>query len=323
VEYINFGAAGIKVSRLAVGMGLRGQADEHEAQRMIEAAIDLGLNFIDCANIYSLLDNHKNFGRSEIILGRAIKGRRDKVVISSKVASRLGPGPNDAGLSRVHILREIDNSLRRLETDYVDVYLVHTYDATTPLEETMRALEDVVRAGKARYIGCCNYAAWQVCHGLWIADSLKTTPFMCVQNQYSLLERGPERELFGLIREKKLGMMAYSPLAIGLFSGLYRPGEPPPAGSYWATRRPEQFERMMQGQAGRVVAAVLEIAQEIGKTPAQVALAWVLSHPEVTCAITGGDTVAHLEDNFGALGWTLDAEHRAKLDEVSTPPTVW
>jgi aryl-alcohol dehydrogenase-like predicted oxidoreductase len=322
LEYINFGAAGIKVSRLALGLGLRGQADAAAAQRMIEHALDRGINLIDCANLYSPLDNHKNFGESEIILGRAIQGRRDQVVITTKVAGRVGSGPNDSGLSRVHILREIDRSLARLGVDYVDVYLVHLYDHGTPLEETVRALDDVVRAGKARYVGCCNFAAWQVCDALWVAERFNATPFMCVQNQYSLLERNPERELMEMVRAHELGMMAYSPLAIGLLSGRYRPDSPPPAGSLWAQRGDGRFERLMAGQAGSVVTELIAVANEVGKTPAQVALAWVLSHREVTCAITGGDTVEHLEDNLGGVGWTLEPELRARLDAVSQTPNV-
>ncbi|MEX1018781.1 MAG: aldo/keto reductase [Litorilinea sp.] len=323
MEYINFGKAGLKVSRLAYGLGLRGQADEQEAQRVIERAIDLGINLIDCANIYSPTDDHSRPGRSEQILGRAILGKRDDVVITSKVASPVGRGPNDRGLARVHILREIDNSLRRLQTDYVDVYLVHIFDESTPLEETMAALDTVVQSGKARYVGCCNYKGWQVTKGQWIADSRHLTPFMCIQNEYSLLQRTPEEELFGVARDQGLGIMAYSPLAVGLLSGLYRRGKPAPDGTYWATRGRDRFEGYIDGPAGAVIEAVCAIADEVGKTPAQVALAWVLAHPEITCAITGGDTIAHLEDNFGALGWSLDAEHRARLDAVSAPAPMY
>ncbi len=321
MEITNFGQAGVRVSRLALGLGLRGQSDPAAAQRMIEHALDSGINLIDSANIYSPLDNHANPGQSEIILGRALKGRRDQAVITSKVAGRIGSGPNDAGLSRVHILREIERTLARLETDYVDVYLVHTYDQNTPLDETMRALDDVVRSGKARYVGCCNYAAWQVAYGLWTADHANGAPFMCIQNQYSLLERGPEHELFGAVRQFGLGMMAYSPLAVGLLSGFYKPDQAPAHGTFWA-RRSDRFQEMMAGVAGRVVTKVVDVARELGKTPAQVALAWVLDHPEVTCAITGGDTVAHLDDNLGAIGWKLDPELRQRLDAVSTVAPV-
>lgn len=317
METINFGAAGLKVSRLALGLGLRGQSDPTEAQRMIEHAIESGINIIDCANVYSPLDNHANFGQSEVILGKAVKGRRDSVVITSKVAGRVGPGPNDSGLSRGHILREIDKTLERLGTDYLDVYLVHFYDQSTPLEETIRALDDVVRSGRARYVGCCNYAAYQVMHAMWIADKRNAAPYSVVQNQYSLLQRTPEQELFGVIRSQGLGMMAYSPLGVGLLSGLYHPQKAPPAGTLWGKRDLERYNKLMAGTAGRVIETLFDVAKEVGKTPAQVAIAWVLDHPEVTVAITGGDTVEHLNDNLGGVGWKLDPELRKRLDDVS------
>lgn len=317
MDYINFGTAGLKVSRLALGLGLRGQSDPAAAQRMIEHAIESGINIIDCANVYAPMDIHANFGQSETILGKAIQGRRDRVVITSKVASRVGPGPNDAGLSRGHILREIDNTLARLGTDYLDVYLVHIYDNSTPLEETVRALDDVVRSGKARYVGCCNYAGWQVVDALWIADRRNAEPYRIVQNQYSLLQRGPEQDLFPVIRSKGLGMMAYSPLGVGLLSGLYHPQTPPPAGTLWGKRDLERYQKLMAGTAGRVIETLFDVAKEVGKTPAQVAIAWVLDHPEVTLAITGGDTIDHLNDNLGGVGWKLDPELRKRLDEAS------
>jgi aryl-alcohol dehydrogenase-like predicted oxidoreductase len=322
MEYVNFGAAGVKVSRLALGMGLRGQADPAAAQRLVEYAIDQGINLIDCANIYGPMDDRANIGQSESVLGRAIHGKRDRVVITSKVASAVGTGPNDHGLSRYHILREIEGTLRRLATDHVDVYLVHLYDPTTPLEETVRALDDVVRSGKARYVGCCNYTAWQVCRALWVADHFNSNAFMCVQNPYSLLNRRLESEMFGLVRDRGLGVMAYSPLAVGLLSGAYKPGEPPPAGTLWATRRQDRFGHTMQGVVAEVVGAVHQVAAELGKTPAQVAIAWVLAHPEVTCAISGADMIAQVDDVLGGVGWTLPADVRQHLDEVSASMTM-
>lgn len=322
MNYVNFGAAGLKVSPLALGLGLRGQGDAAAAQRMIEYAIDQGVNLIDCANIYGTMDDRANIGQSEIVLGRALKGKRDDVVITSKVAGALGKGPNDGGLSRLHILREVENSLRRLETDHIDVYLVHVYDPTTPQEETIRALDDLVRSGKVRYIGCCNYAAWQVCRALWIADSINATPFMCVQNPYSLLNRRVEQEMFGLVREVKLGYMAYSPLAVGLLSGAYKPGQPAPAGSLWATRRKDWFAKAMAGDVGEVINTVHRLAGELGKTPAQLAIAWVLSHPEVTVAISGADTVEQFNDVLGGVGWTPDPAVRKELDDVSATLTM-
>jgi aryl-alcohol dehydrogenase-like predicted oxidoreductase len=316
MDYVPFGSAGVKVSRLALGLGLRGQADEAAAQRLVEYAIDHGVNLIDCANIYGPMDDRANIGRSEVVLGRAIKGKRDQVVITSKVASPVGAGPNDRGLSRYHILREIEGTLRRLEIDHLDIYLAHAYDAATPLEETVRALDDVVRSGKARYVGCCNYAAWQVCRALWIADARNAYPYMAVQNPYSLLNRRLEDEMFGLVRDRGLGLMAYSPLAVGLLSGAYQPGQPPPAGTLWGTRRRDRFERTIQGVEA-VVRELQRSAAELGKTPAQLAIAWVLSHPEVTCAISGADTVEQFADVLGAVGWELPGDARRRLDEVS------
>ena len=319
MEYVNFGKTGVQVSRLALGLGFRGQGDEAEAQRVIEHTIAQGINLIDCANVYGTMDDRANIGRSEVILGKALKGKRDDVVITSKVASPIGDGPNDQGLSRYHIMREVEKSLTRLDTDHIDVYLVHTFDELTPLEETIRALDDLVCSGKVRYVGCCNYAAWQVCKGLWVADQYNATPYMCVQNQYNLLTRQLEGEMFALVRDQELGVMVYSPLAVGLLSGVYSPDNPAPTGTLWATRLREQFPAAVQGAASQVISTVIELAAELGVTPAQLALAWVLSHPEITVAITGGDTIEHLNDNIGAVGWTLDDSVRETLDTVSEP----
>jgi aryl-alcohol dehydrogenase-like predicted oxidoreductase len=319
MNYVNFGSAGVKVSPLALGLGLRGQDDEAAAQHLIEHAIACGINLIDCANIYGPMDDRANIGRSEVVLGRAIKGKRDDLVITSKVASAVGKGPNDRGLSRYHILREVDRSLQRLGTDHIDVYLVHVPDTETPQEETLRALDDLVRTGKVRYIGCCNYAAWQVCRALWIADTMHTTPFMAVQNPYSLLNRKLETEMFGLVRNQGLGVMAYSPLAVGLLSGLYKPGQPAPADSLWATRRKDWYDNAMQGTVGMVINTLIELAAELGKSPAQLAIAWVLDHAEVSVAISGADTIEQFDDVLGGIGWTLEPAVRQRLDEVSAP----
>ncbi len=317
MEYVNFGKAGVKVSPLALGLGFRGQGDENAAQRLIEHAIDSGINLIDCANVYGPMDDRANIGRSEVILGKAIKGKRDDVVITSKVFSHIGQGPNDYGLSRYHIMREVDRSLTRLDTDHIDVYLIHGPDDTTPQEETIRALDDLVRSGKVRYIGCCNHHAWQVCKALWVADSINATPYMCVQNMYNLLNRDLETEMFGLVREEGLGVMCYSPLSVGLLSGVYSADEPPPDGTLWARRYREEYNRRMSGATGQVITTLKRLADALGKTPAQLAVAWMVSHPEVTVAISGSDTIEQLDDTLGGVGWELDAAIRDELDEVS------
>ena len=319
MEYVNFGKAGVNVSRIALGLGFRGQSDPAEAQKVVERALDLGINFLDCANVYAPTgrDAHDP-GQSEGILGRVIKGCRDDVVITTKVSCPVGTGPNDSGLSRYHIMREVERSLKHLDTDHIDVYLAHG-PPDNPHEETLRAFDDLVRSGKVLYVGCCNYAAWQVCHALWIQDCINASPYICVQNPYNLLNRTLEREMFGVLREFGLGAMAYSPLAVGLLSGAYDADKPAPANSLWETvdHRKGRFEKLMQGPIRPTIALLHELAEEIGKTPAQLAMAWVLSHPEITTALSGSDTVEHVEDVVGAVGWELDPEIRRRLDEQS------
>ncbi|NKB65821.1 MAG: aldo/keto reductase [Candidatus Latescibacteria bacterium] len=317
MDYIPFGHTGLKVSRLAFGLGFRGQADPNAAERTIERAVELGINFIDCANVYGLEDDRANAGMSEQILGRILKRHRDNLVISSKVCGRIGQGPNDAGLSRYHIMREIDRTLDRLDTDHIDVYILHTWDATTPLDETLRTLDDLVRTGKTRYVGVSNFQAWQVLKARWIQDRLGLDPLVCIQNPYNLLNRDLEREMWPAQHDQGFGVMTYSPLGAGLLSGLYTAGREAPAGSLYATVLADQFAKEMNQTAQATLEVLQEIAAERGKTTAQVAINWVLSHSEVSLAITGGDTVEHMEDNVGAVGWSLSAEERARLDEVS------
>ena len=316
--YVNFGSAGVKVSRIALGMGLREQYSAEGAERLVHHAIDSGVNFIDCANRYGIGDDRVNLrGTSEQALGRALKGRRDEVVITTKVTGAMGDGPNDSGASRIHLMREVERSLERLDTDRIDIYLLHGWHDSTPLEETVRALDDLVTQGKVLYVGCCNYAAWQVAKALWTADRFGADPFICVQNEYSLLRRGLEREMFGLIRDQGLGAMAYSPLRAGLLSGTYTPGQPPPSGSLWDHRPDEDYASALPPSAAPLFAALRSIAAERGASVPQVALAWVLSHPEITVAISGSDTIERLDENLGALELDLTPEERATLDETS------
>ena len=319
MNYVNFGSAGVKVSRIALGMGLREQYSAEGAERLVGHAIDSGVNFIDCANRYGLGDDRVNLrGTAEKALGRALKKRRDEVVITTKVTGEMGDGPNDSGASRVHLMREVERSLKRLKTDRIDIYLLHGPDDTTPIEETVRALDDLVTQGKVLYFGCCNYAAWQVCKALWTADRLGAHSFICVQNEYSLLRRGLEREMFGLIRDQGLGAMAYSPLRAGLLSGTYTPGQSPPPGSLWEQRPDEDYSSALPPSAAPLVSALRTIASERGASVPQVALAWVLSHPEITVAISGSDTTERLDDNLGALDLELTPHERLTLDQTSS-----
>ena len=319
MEYVNFGTAGVKVSPIALGLSLRGQKSADEAQGLIEHAIDSGVNLIDCANIYGLGNDPKLRGSSEKVLGRVLKTRRDEVVITSKVSGPMGAGPNDRGNSRYNVMRAVERSLTRLGTDRIDVYLLHGYDRETPLEETLRALDDLVSQGKVLYVGCCNFSAWQVCKALWTQDRLNADKLICVQNQYSLLKRDLEGEMFGLVRDQGLGIMAYSPLAKGLLSGQYAPGAAPPPRSPWAGgKRGVTLDTVLSPKVVAVIEAVRNVATERGKTVAQVALNWVLSHSEITVAISGSDTIEQLDDNLGALGWDLGEEEIERLNRVSS-----
>jgi aryl-alcohol dehydrogenase-like predicted oxidoreductase len=317
VEYVSFGRAGIKVSRLALGLGLRGQSDETAAEQLTYAALDSGINLFDCANVYGLMDDRAYAGRSEVILGRALKRRRDEVVITSKVCSAIGNGPNDAGGSRYHIMREVERSLRRLATDRIDIYLLHTFDASTPLEEQLRALDDLVRQGKVRYVGVCNYAAWQVCQALWVQDHMAAAPLLTVQNPYSLLNRDLEREMFPLVRALGIGVMAYAPLGTGLLSGAYRPGVAPSPETLWGGSRRPSYERTLRGAVADVATTLQQVAERCEATIAQVALRWVLSHPEVTVAISGADTAVQMRENVGALNIEIAPDDLVRLSQVS------
>jgi aryl-alcohol dehydrogenase-like predicted oxidoreductase len=318
MEYVNFGKAGVKVSRLAFGLGLRGIGDADTAERVIERAIEQGINFIDCANVYGLNDDLANAGTSEPVLARVLKRHRDDLFISSKVFSRIGPGPNDEGSSRYHIMREIDRTLARLDTDHIDVYILHGYDETTPLEETMRALDDLVRAGKTRYVGVSNFQAWQVIKALWTQAGAGLDALICIQNPYNLLNRELEREMWPAQRDQGFGVMTYSPLGVGLLSGVYTPGQAAPAGTLYAKGRAADLEKEMNATAGATLTLLKEIAAAHGKTVAQTAINWGLSHPEVTTAITGADSIEHMDENVGAVGWTITPEDRARLDQVSS-----
>ncbi len=318
IEYVNFGTAGVKVSRMALGLGFRGQFDEDEAERVILTALDSGINLIDCANVYGFMDDQRNNGgSSEKVLGKALKGRRDDVVITSKVFSPIGDGPNDRGASRYHIMREVERSLTRLDTDHIDVYLFHGVSDMSLFEEQFRTMESLIQHGKIRYVGVSNFQAWQVMQALQVQKRINAQPLIAVQNPYSLMNRTPEDELFPMVRETGVGIMAYSPLGVGLLSGTYRPDEVPDDSTLWGSRRKGQIDTYMRGRAGKVIAAVDEVAADLGVTMPQVAMAWVMSHREITIALSGADTVAQISDVAGALELVLPAEAIAKLDDAS------
>jgi aryl-alcohol dehydrogenase-like predicted oxidoreductase len=308
MEYRRLGKAGVKVSPLCLGAGVRGPLDEARFVQSIERAIELGCNFIDCANGYG-------YGQSETILGKVIKGKRDDLIITSKVFSKVGPGPNDRGLSRYHIMGQVERSLTKLQTDRIDIYYMHHPDPETELEETLRTREDLVRQGKVRYVGASNHRGAQVVELLWAAERLGLEPVVCLQNQYNLLHRWKiEADLLPVCRRFGLGLITYSPLAVGLLSGRFRRGQKPPEDPYW---HQEQLQTALSEQSDQVIQTLVDLAQARGATPAQMAIAWLLDHPEVTAPIVGADRPNYVDDVFGALEITLTPEERRVLDQVS------
>ncbi len=324
MEYRQLGYTGVRVSALALGtmtfggrgkFALVGETEVDEARRIVDRALDGGINFIDTADVYS-------DGRSEEIVGELIKGRRDEIVLATKARFAMGDGQNDAGLSRRYLLRACEASLRRLGTDYIDLYQVHERDGLTPMEETLDALDTLVRQGKVRYIGCSNHSAWHVMKALGISERRGLQRFVTQQVYYSLLDRDAEYELIPLSIDQQLGVLVWSPLAGGLLSGKYRRNVEPPAGSRQTTPwgEPPVYDR---DRMYRIVEALVEVASARGTSPAQAALAYLLGRPAVTSLVIGARTEEQLADNLGSVDWTLDVDERAQLDEVSAPLLIY
>ncbi len=287
-------------------------ADQTEVDRMMALALDAGVNFFDTANSYAE-------GQSEVLLGKALKGRRRDAVVATKFFNPMGTGPNDSGMSRLHIMQAIDDSLKRLQMDYVDIYYIHHVDTQTPLEEMLRALDDLVRQGKVRYIACSNYQAWRLSEALWVSDTNGWNRFICYQPQYSLVVRDIEQEIVPLCELKGLGIVVWSPLAGGFLSGKYRPGERTQAG----TRSDEGWaypQRYFADTADDTLQTLFDLSAAMGRTPAQIALRWVLEQPMMTSVIVGARHAAHLRDNLGATGWRLPADALRTLNAVSYLP---
>ncbi|MBE3576098.1 MAG: aldo/keto reductase [Limnochordales bacterium] len=314
MEYRNLGRTGVKVSPLCLGcMLFGGRTEESEAIRIIDRALDAGINFIDTANVY-------NRGRSEEVVGKALKqnGKRDRVVLATKVHGRMADDdPNAWGNSRRHIIEQCEASLRRLQTDYIDLYQIHRPSSDVPIDETLRALDDLIRAGKVRYIGTSTFAAWQVVESLWVSKELGLNRFVTEQPPYNLLDRSIERELIPMARTYGLGIIPWSPLAGGFLTGKYERDRQPPEGSRYE-KRPARDD-MFSEQAFAVLDVIKELAAAKGCTPSQLALAWVVQQPGVTSPIIGPRTLEQLEDNLGALQVTITDEDRARLDQVAPP----
>lgn len=310
------GRTGLKVSALCLGtMTFGNQTDQDEAFGIMDRALDAGVFFFDTADVYPVVPTPETWGRTEEIIGNwlAARGARNRIVLASKARAKVGPGANDGGLSRKHLLAAVDDSLRRLQTDYLDLYQVHSFDPETPLDETLRALDDIVRSGRARYIGCSNFAAWQLGKALWTSDMLKLARFDVIQPRYNLLDRAIERELLPLCADQQVGVIPYSPLAGGLLTGKYgRGNEPDPRSRYY-----------LFGREAQVTPAVLDavdglgaLARENGMTVAQLAIAWLLANPVVTSPIVGATRAAQLDETLKAADLTLSSDIARRATEI-------
>lgn len=320
MEYRRLGETGLMVSELCLGcMTFGREADEEASGRLVSRFLEAGGNFIDTADVYA-------DGVSEEITGRALKGVRDDVVLATKVRFPMGGGPNDVGLSRKHVIRGCEDSLRRLGTDYIDLYQVHCWDAATPLEETLSALSDLVRFGKVRYIGVSNFTAWQIMKGVSLGDALGLERFVCLQPQYSLIERNIEREILPACLEEGLGVIPWSPLGGGFLSGKYRRDARPPEDSRIAGAeewQEEYWDRRATERNWNTLDVVGSISEATGKSYAQISLNWLLRQPAVTAPILGVRTPEQLEDNLGATGWELDDDQVENLSEASAPEDTY
>jgi aryl-alcohol dehydrogenase-like predicted oxidoreductase len=323
MEYRYLGATGLKVSELCLGAMTFGRESSEEISRQIlDRFVEAGGNFIDTADVYSR-------GASEAVVGRWLAGkRRDDLVIATKVRFPMGEGPNEVGLSRKHILAGVDQSLRRLGTDYIDLYQVHCWDHTTPLEETLSTLNSLVQSGKVRYIGASNYAGWQLQKAIDLSRRMGWEPFVCLQPQYNLLCRSTEWELLPVCQNEGLGVIPWSPLRGGWLSGKYRRGmTEPPTGTRVAIAEEqgwsESWSAYNNERTWRLLDVLFAVAEEAGKSPAQVAINWLLRQPGVTAPIIGARSVEQLETNLASAGWQLGEQALGRLDRASAIETPY
>jgi aryl-alcohol dehydrogenase-like predicted oxidoreductase len=319
MEYRNLGRSGLKVSELCLGtMQFGWTVDETKSFEILSAAIEAGINFIDTADVYPRMVPGHPGGLSETIIGKWLKEsaiQREQVVIATKVRAPIGEGPNDEGLSRAHILNAVDDSLKRLNTDYIDLYQVHWYDENTPLEETLGTLDTLITQGKVRYIGASNHPAWRMMKALWTSEKHGLARYESLQPHYNFIHRAEfERELADVCTMYGLGVMPYSPLAWGFLTGKYQRGAPLPE----SERADRTRRRYFNQRNWTALDALEEIAREGGMSIAQTALAFLLSNPVVTCPIVGPRTIDHLRDNLGAVGVRLTGEEMDRLKTASS-----
>ena len=320
MQHIRFGRTGLQVSRLCLGTMTFGlQCDEPTSHAILDAAVNQGITFLDTADVYPLGGTLADKGRTEEIIGRWLHGKRDQVVLATKCGGKVGPAPWQQGTSRKHVLAAIDASLTRLGTDYVDLYQVHHFDPSTPMDETVEALHAVVTSGKARYVGVSNYHAYRVARALGRSEALGITRLVSVQPRYNLLFRQIERELLPLCAEEGLAVIPYNPLAGGLLTGKHTRTAPPSEGSRFAlgTAGKMYVQRYWQEREFDTVDAVVQLAAEYGLAPATLAIAWVLAHPAVTAPLVGASKPEQLKASIAAVELQLDPKLKARLDDLT------
>jgi aryl-alcohol dehydrogenase-like predicted oxidoreductase len=310
VEYRNLGNSGLQVSVIGLGCNnFGGRLDADGTRAVVDKCIDMGITFFDTADVYG------GRGKSEEFLAPALKPHRRNIVIATKSASPMGEGPYWRGASRRYLMEAVDDCLRRLDTDYIDLYQIHFPDTSTPTEETMRALDDIVRSGKVRYIGCSNYAAWQVVESQWVARTQNLTPFVSAQNQYNLLERNIERELVPACKKYGLSILPYFPLASGFLTGKYRPGEPPPEGTRLAGMGP-MASRVLNERNFDTLMKLEGVAQRTGHTMLELAIGWLASQSYIGSVIAGATKPEQVEQNAKAAEYRLTPEEMKEVDEI-------
>jgi 1-deoxyxylulose-5-phosphate synthase len=320
MQHIRFGRTGLQVSRLCLGTMTFGlQCDEKTSHAIMDAAVEGGITFFDTADVYPLGSTPADTWRTEEIIGRWLRGKRDRVVLATKCGGKVGPAPWQKGTSRKHVLAAIDASLTRLGTDYVDLYQVHHFDASTPVDETVEALHAVVTSGKARYVGVSNYHAYRVARALGRSEALGLTRLVSVQPRYNLLFRQIERELLPLCAEEGLAVIPYNPLAGGLLTGKHTRTAPPTAGTRFALGTSGQMyvQRYWQTCEFDTVEAVVHLAADHGIAPATLAVAWVLAHPAITAPLVGASNPEQLQASIAAVDLQLDPTLKGRLDELT------
>ena len=306
MQYRQLGTSGLQVSAIGLGTNNFGRRlDAAATETVVHAALDAGVNMIDTSNSYGS-------GYSEEFIGRALNGRRHEAVIATKVSSRVSDGPNNAGNSRKHIYDQVDVSLRKLRTDYIDLYQIHWWDPNTPIEETLRALDELIRVGKVRYAGCSNFAAWQVCESHWTAKTLGINEFVSMQPHYSMLYRKPEEEMIPFCEKYGIGILPYYPLENGFLTGKYRRGKPVPDG----TRLSEGDRGTLTSENFDILEGLEAFASERGHTILELAFAWLLASPMVSSVIAGATRVEQVEANAASASWSLTAEEVEEVNAI-------